>query len=49
MLNNNEEKAPTNYYFENVTVLGNIVLDKNQLHTPDLAKIDREAVKTTGR
>lgn len=49
MLNNNEPKPSTNYYFENATVLGNVILNKNKAHTPDLEKIEKEAVKTTGR
>ncbi|CAH0562664.1 unnamed protein product [Brassicogethes aeneus] len=48
MRNTDQPQAKTNFHFENITIAGNLILDDNQMHTPDLKKIDADGVKTTG-
>lgn len=49
MRNENQEKIPSNFYFENVHVRGNLTTDDNQNLQPDLRKLNNEAVRLNGR
>lgn len=49
LLNNLEDKPSIKMYFENVTILGNVHLNKNETHVPNLEKLIEEAVKLNGR
>lgn len=49
MVNDHRDHLQTNLVFENITVIGNIVLDDNKEHTPNLMNLDAESVKLTGR
>ncbi|XP_017785532.1 PREDICTED: uncharacterized protein LOC108568764 [Nicrophorus vespilloides] len=48
MVNDAEENGPTKYIFENATVTGNIIIDYNFQHTPDLLALSEKAVKLEG-
>ncbi|KAL3289954.1 hypothetical protein HHI36_023337 [Cryptolaemus montrouzieri] len=48
MMNNTNKTLPTNLAFDNVTFLGNVYLNSQKTHIPDLQKIDRESVKLNG-
>lgn len=49
MLNDLGDKPPTRFAFDNLTVLGNIITDSDEEHSPNLTKINVNAVKLTGR
>lgn len=49
MRNDLEDQLTTNLIFENITVVGNIIVDESQQHVPDLIRLDAESVKLTGR
>ncbi|KAK9758900.1 hypothetical protein QE152_g562 [Popillia japonica] len=48
MLNDLGDKPPTRFAFDNLTVLGNIITDSDEEHSPNLTKINVNAVKLTG-
>lgn len=48
MLNKDEDRFETNYHFENIAVLGNVLLNSKANHTPNFTKLEEESVKTTG-
>ncbi|KAK9890079.1 hypothetical protein WA026_008891 [Henosepilachna vigintioctopunctata] len=48
MLNNSSKILPTIFAFENVTFMGNILLDDEKIHTPNLMKINAESIKNNG-
>lgn len=49
MVNNLDDKLVTDLVFENVSVFGNILINQNEAHFPDLEQLDLEAVKSTGK
>lgn len=49
LLNIDGDHEATNFYFENVTIAGDVYIDEeNAVHTPDFNKIDTQGVKTNG-
>lgn len=49
MIQNVNNAKLANFYFENVTVFGNVHLDQKKQHKPDLKAIDTKSVKYFGR
>lgn len=49
VIQNINNVKPANFYFENVTVLGSVLLDHRKQHKPDLKAIDAGSVKYSGR
>lgn len=48
MLNSTQQKKPTKFYFENVTIKGNVLLNPEEEHSPDLQRIQKESVRING-
>ncbi|RZC34014.1 uncharacterized protein BDFB_000847 [Asbolus verrucosus] len=48
MLNSTHSQKFTKFYFEDVTVRGNVVLDPNEQHSPNLKRVQEESVKING-
>ncbi|XP_056645403.1 uncharacterized protein LOC130450794 [Diorhabda sublineata] len=48
LLNDNKTKKKTDFAFESVTVLGNVTLQNDTQHTPNLKKISEEYFKKIG-
>lgn len=41
--------VPTEFYFENITILGNVYLNNDAANVPNFEEIDRKSVKYTGK
>ncbi|XP_044256902.1 uncharacterized protein LOC123006464 [Tribolium madens] len=48
MLNSTQQKKKTKFYFDNVTIRGNVLLNPDEEHSPDLRRIQEEAVIING-
>lgn len=42
-------QLPTNIHFENITVSGNVLLNPNVTHFPNLHEINKSTVKYNGK
>lgn len=49
MLNDNQDKIPSNFYFEDVHIRGNLNITKGQILHPDLEVLNQVAVRLNGR
>ncbi|EFA11168.2 hypothetical protein TcasGA2_TC004775 [Tribolium castaneum] len=48
MLNSTQQKRKTKFYFDNVTIGGNVLLNPDEEHSPDLRRIQEESVRING-
>lgn len=48
MVNSNTSKKYTKYHFDQIKITGDLMLNPNKIHTPDLNRLEEESVKMNG-
>lgn len=49
LLQNVDNEKAAHFYFENITIFGDVFLNPRSQHWPDLKKIESESIKYSGR